>query len=230
MVSAARTEVRLSETPGSNVLLSTTDVAAAPAVASTMCCARCPDSRCFAAPTAARRIASVRRASRCAAWAEAPPAARWFWPMAFLSIDPFGGWVYWDRVPRTAISTVEVVRGGASNLYGSDAMAGVVQLLMRQPEAPAFSLETSYGNERTPDLSLWTGSRVGKWDYSATTEMFRTDGFFARAGPHLRGPSIQAANVEDATVYARIGHELGANGQILRARKLLHRISPQRHR
>src|SRR5438105_14768984 len=33
--------------------------------------------------------------------------------------DPFGGWIYWGRVPRVAIDRVEVMRGGASDLYGS---------------------------------------------------------------------------------------------------------------
>src|ERR1044071_8049284 len=33
--------------------------------------------------------------------------------------DPFGGWVYWDRAPREVIDRVEVVRGAASDLYGS---------------------------------------------------------------------------------------------------------------
>jgi outer membrane receptor protein involved in Fe transport len=33
--------------------------------------------------------------------------------------DPFGGWVYWGRVPRAALDRVEVLRGGASDLYGS---------------------------------------------------------------------------------------------------------------
>ena len=82
-------------------------------------------------------------------------------------IDAFGGWVYWDRVPRASLASVEVFRGGASNLYGSDALGGVVQFITRQPERPAFSLETSYGNERTPDLSFWTGTRVGHWDFVA---------------------------------------------------------------
>ncbi|MGH9647015.1 MAG: TonB-dependent receptor, partial [Bryobacteraceae bacterium] len=74
-------------------------------------------------------------------------------------------------------------------------------------------LETSYGNERTPDLSLWTGSRAGKWDYSATTEMFRTDGFVLVPVPY-RGPVDTKANVEDATVYARIGRELPHKGRV----------------
>jgi len=28
--------------------------------------------------------------------------------------DPFGGWVYWDRVPRVSVAEVEVLRGSAS--------------------------------------------------------------------------------------------------------------------
>lgn len=38
--------------------------------------------------------------------------------------DPFGGWVYWDRIPHAAIQTVEVSAGGASPLYGTDALRG----------------------------------------------------------------------------------------------------------
>src|SRR6266545_1990015 len=33
--------------------------------------------------------------------------------------DPFGGWVYWGRIPRLALDRVEILRGGASDLYGS---------------------------------------------------------------------------------------------------------------
>ena len=39
--------------------------------------------------------------------------------------DPFGGWVYWDRVPSTSIEAVEVVEGGVSDLYGGNALGGV---------------------------------------------------------------------------------------------------------
>ena len=48
-------------------------------------------------------------------------------------IDPFGGWVHWSRVPAVALDRVEVVRGGASGLYGAGALAGVVQLFRRTP-------------------------------------------------------------------------------------------------
>jgi len=128
-------------------------------------------------------------------------------------VDAFGGWVYWDRVPPAALSTVEVFRGGASNLYGSDALGGVVQFITRQPQAPAIRLETSYGSERTPDLSFWTGTRAGAWDVSLASEMFRTDGFVV-VPVSVRGTVDTPANSEDATVDLSVGHQLGNQGRI----------------
>src|SRR5206468_8977749 len=42
--------------------------------------------------------------------------------------DPFGGWVYWGRIPRESLSHIEVLRGGASGLYGSGALGGIVNI------------------------------------------------------------------------------------------------------
>ncbi len=212
VVSAARAELRLSEAPVSTVLLSTEDFNAAPSVRTDDVLREVPGFSLFRRSGSRTANPSTQGVSLRGLGGSATSRALVLADGISL-IDPFGGWVYWDRVPRTAISTVEVVRGGASNLYGSDAMAGIIQLLMRPPEAPAFTLETSYGNEQTPDLSLWTGSRVGKWDYSATTEMFRTDGFLLVPFAD-RGPIDKKANVEDATVYARIGRELPHNGRV----------------
>jgi outer membrane cobalamin receptor len=212
VVSAARTEVRLSDTPGSTILLSTNDVAATPALRVDDVLRQVPGFSLFRrsgsrTANASSQGVSLRglggsAASRALVLADGIPF-----------VDAFGGWVYWDRIPRVALSTVEVFRGGGSNLYGSAALGGVVQFLTRQAETPAFTLETSYGNERTPDLSFWTGTRAGKWDFSLATEMFRTDGFIL-VPTSLRGSVDTRANSEDATVYARIGHELGENGRI----------------
>ena len=212
VVSAARTDVRLSEAPGSAVLLSPTDVVATPALRIDDMLRQVPGFSLFrrsgsrtANPSAqgvSLRGLGGSASSRALVLADGIPL-----------VDPFGGWVYWDRVPRVSLSTVEVFRGGSSHLYGSSALGGVVQLLTRQPEAPAFTLEGSYGNERTPELSVWTGRRIGRWDYSIATEMFRTDGFIL-VPDSVRGSVDTPANSEDVTVYARIGHELGTNGRI----------------
>ncbi len=47
--------------------------------------------------------------------------------------DPFGSWVYWNRVPQAAVDRVEVVRGATGDLYGAGALGGVVQVLTVQP-------------------------------------------------------------------------------------------------
>ncbi len=212
VVSATRAEVRLADTPGSNVLLSTTDVAVAPALRVDDVLREVPGFSLFRRSGSRTANASAQGVSLRGLGGSAASRALVLVDGISL-VDPFGGWVTWDRLPRAAIATVEVVRGGASNLYGSDAMGGVVQFLMRQPEAPAFTLETSYGNERTPDLSFWTGSRVGRWDYSVATEMFRTDGFIL-VPSSVQGSIDTPANSKDATIYGRIGHALGANGRI----------------
>jgi outer membrane receptor protein involved in Fe transport len=211
-VSAARAEVRLADTPGSNILLSNTDLTASPALRLDDVLREVPGFSLFRRSSSRTANASLQGVSLRGLGGTAASRALVLVDGISL-VDPFGAWVYWDRIPRTAISTVEVVRGGASNLYGSEAMGGVVQLLIRQPEAPAIVLETSYGNEKTPDLSVWAGNRSGPWDYSVATGLFRTDGFVL-VPDSQRGTVDAKANVENATVYARVGHQLGSNGKV----------------
>ncbi len=158
-VSATRTAIRLSETPGSTVLLSQEDVIASPALRVDDVLRQVPGFSLFRRSDSRTANASNQGVSLRGLGGTAASRALVL-EDGFPLVDAFGGWVYWDRVPRESISSVEVFRGGASNLYGSDALGGVVQFLTRQPERPALSLETSYGNEQTPDLSVWTGTRV----------------------------------------------------------------------
>src|SRR5205814_1757841 len=43
--------------------------------------------------------------------------------------DPFGGWVYWSRVPLESTERIEVVDGSSSSLYGNYAMGGVINIV-----------------------------------------------------------------------------------------------------
>jgi outer membrane cobalamin receptor len=211
-VSAARTEVRLAETPGSTVLLSATDMNATPALRVDDVLRQVPGFSLFRrsdsrVANASNQGVSLRglggsASSRAVVLEDGLPI-----------VDAFGGWVYWDRLARESISDVEVFRGGVSNLYGSDALGGVVRFVTRQPEYPALSLETSYGNERTPDLSFWTGTRVGKWDFSVASEMFRTDGFIL-IPTWQRGTIDTAANSKDASVEFTAAYQVGEKGRV----------------
>jgi outer membrane receptor protein involved in Fe transport len=212
IVSASHNPIRLPETPGSSILISQTTLDVTPALRVDDALRQVPGfsllrrstSRTANPTTQGVSLRGVggSGASRALVLADAIPLA-----------DPFGGWVYWDRVPKTAIESIEVMRGGGSNLYGSSALGGVVQLITRNPETPAVSLEASYGNERSSELSLWASDRWRRWDYSVATELFHTDGFVLVPSSD-RGSVDTAANSQDASVYATIGHSLGSRGRV----------------
>jgi outer membrane receptor protein involved in Fe transport len=61
--------------------------------------------------------------------------------------DPFGGWVYWGRFVRSAIDRIDVAQGGESDLYGSEAMGGVVDIIRRHPPGTQFTIDTAIGNQ-----------------------------------------------------------------------------------
>ena len=123
--------------------------------------------------------------------------------------DPFGGWVYWDRVARESINSVEVVRGGGgASLYGSTAMGGVIQFRTREPETPAFSVEGSWGNENTPELSFWTGTRIGPWNAALSGDFFRTNGYILVPEPE-RGSVDVPANSRHALTALDLGRHFG---------------------
>ncbi len=101
--------------------------------------------------------------------------------------DPFGGWVYWDRIPRTELRQIEILRGGASNLYGTDALGGVIQVLTPKISSAALDFETFYGGQNSPDGSIRTSGRLGNWGGAFSGEAFSTDGYINVARDQ-RGP------------------------------------------
>ena len=59
------------------------------------------------------------------------PAARLVLADGIPLNDPFGGWIYWARIPQTSLDQVQLVPGGVSALYGNDALGGVINLETR---------------------------------------------------------------------------------------------------
>ena len=101
--------------------------------------------------------------------------------------DPFGGWVYWGRVPRVAVERLEVVRGGASDLYGSGALSGVVQVVRVDTEAPRLDTELVTGAQNIAEGALSAGGRRGGWGGRVSTDVFSTNGYYAVPSA-FRGP------------------------------------------
>jgi outer membrane receptor protein involved in Fe transport len=90
--------------------------------------------------------------------------------------DPFGGWVYWDRVPAESIADVEISQEGGSSLYGSDALGGVVQFVSRPTQPGGISLDTAIKTRRTfrcgPADRKVNGNPVLRAEYLTRTGTF----------------------------------------------------------
>src|SRR5881397_2040097 len=101
--------------------------------------------------------------------------------------DGFGGWINWGRVPDS-IERVEVVPGGSSNLYGTWAMGGVVQILTEQPGPGEHVRAVS----RAGNLNTYTESLSGRYGtdrigLSLDYRWFHTNGFIT-VPAYQRGP------------------------------------------
>jgi outer membrane receptor protein involved in Fe transport len=111
--------------------------------------------------------------------------------------DPFGGWVYWGRVPRVALERAEVLRGGASDLYGSSAMGGVIQFVRRK--SAGVTVDASAGSQQSGSLSLFAGGVRGDWSGNIAADLASTSGYVL-VRPEERGAVDIAADSRHTTV------------------------------
>lgn len=111
--------------------------------------------------------------------------------------DPFGGWVYWGRVPRLALDRAEVLRGGASDLYGSSAMGGVIQFIRRK--SAVLTAEVSAGSQETGTASLFAAIDRA----SVAVDLMKTGGYVL-VRPFERGAVDIPADSEHAAIDATL--------------------------
>ncbi|MEW6990681.1 TonB-dependent receptor [Colwelliaceae bacterium 6441] len=77
-----------------------------------------------------------------------------------------------SMIPASMVKQVEVITGGASAIYGADAVTGVVNFIMRKDfegfELDASTGETRYGDGKTQDISAQYGTNYADGDGNIT--------------------------------------------------------------
>jgi outer membrane receptor protein involved in Fe transport len=130
--------------------------------------------------------------------------------------DPFGSWVYWNRIPLAAIDRIEVVRGTTGDLYGADALGGVIQVLTLDAERPRLRGLFDGGSHDTYRASGFGGRRFGNWALSAGAEGQNTDGVYIVAD-EVRGAVDVPAYSEYGSGFGAVGYGSGTWRATLRA-------------
>lgn len=111
------------------------------------------------------------------------------------------GGASWEGIPLAQIERIEVLRGPAAAVYGSDALAGVVQIFTRRGEAGGVPFVAagvgSYGTRR---IETGLSGAQGGLDYALTLGDERSEGFNARPlasqNPDLDGYHSRSASLK----------------------------------
>ena len=127
--------------------------------------------------------------------------------------DPVGSWVYWSKLTPMQIDKIEVDEGGVSALYGSSAMAGVIDITTRRPAGPLLDVQGLWGTRGTADLDFFAGNRRGPITFSVGGSAFRTSGF-TLIPENFRGPVDVNATSQHETLNGRIDGQLSSNATV----------------
>lgn len=106
--------------------------------------------------------------------------------------DPFPAdqYVEINTIPLSAIERIEVLRDGASAQYGSDAIAGVINIILKKKdnggEVTARYGEYKKGDGETKTVNAWTGLQLGEEGFLTLSAEWLDSEPVDRSGPDLQ--------------------------------------------
>jgi outer membrane receptor protein involved in Fe transport len=109
--------------------------------------------------------------------------------------DPFGGLVYWSRVPMEGADRIELVDNTSSSLYGNYAMGGVINIMTEPARRRTVEFKTLYGSRQSPQFDVRASDVWGKTSVTFSATAFDTDGY-APVAENERGKVDNNANVK----------------------------------
>ncbi len=122
------------------------------------------------------------------------------------------GGATWESIPLALIDRIEVLRGSAAAIYGSDAIGGVVQIFTRQGAgAPKPFVGIGGGTYRTAQLEAGVSGGTDTIDYAVSGAHQRSNGFNSRIAPKA---NIDSDGYRQTSGTARVGFKPVAGQRI----------------
>jgi len=123
-----------------------------------------------------------------------------------LPSDPSNFYNFFS-LPTENISRIEVLRGPQSTLYGSNALAGVINIISAQGTGkPVFNFSAEGGSYNTFKGTLSSLGKIDKFNYSIALSKIKSDGYSAAADKY---------NTDLFNSFERDGYQLDNINSIL---------------
>ncbi len=117
------------------------------------------------------------------------------------------GGAQWEQIPLEQIDRIEVLRGPAAAIYGSDAVGGVVQLFTKRGQgAPKPWVSLTAGSYRTAQVQAGISGAAQGLDYSLSASHGRSDGFDSRTAAAV-GHNPDDDGWRRSSAQARLGYQ-----------------------
>ena len=95
------------------------------------------------------------------------------------------------------INRIEIIKGAASAIYGSDAIGGVVNIItngLQQKNNHKLSVGSKWGSYNSRSNNFWWGAQKEKWKLSVSSQQNKADGENLRGTTGYYNNSFYAAN------------------------------------
>ena len=133
--------------------------------------------------------------------------------------DPFGGWIYWGRLSPEILDAAVITQGGASDIFGTQALGGAIELTRSHPTTEHLSASSYVGNLFTPGGSMVGDAKTGNWWEGGAVTLFRSNGYVP-VSPDERGSVDTISNSENASGWVQIDRDLAAGNRLFVAGNL----------
>ncbi len=122
------------------------------------------------------------------------------------------GGASWQDIPLEAIDRIEVLRGPAAAVYGSDAIGGVVQIFTKKGEGKAKPyVGLGWGSRGTVKAQAGVSGGVAGWDYSLGVSHASSNGFNAKTSA---GFNPDADGYRNNAFNGRVGYQINSNHRV----------------
>jgi outer membrane receptor for ferrienterochelin and colicins len=91
-----------------------------------------------------------------------------------------------NRIAVGNIQKIEIVKGPSSSLYGSEAMAGVINIITDKKNSDALAANIRYGSYNTKDANISITKKLNKINSQTFYNYYSTDGFSVRPNSNNR--------------------------------------------